>query len=84
VHDGTRARSRWRSEIGAAPENLSSGSPNCTGDRHQGTPGTRERCTNYGLIPREFQPSRTVTRDAARSPEFADGFVDLFVARFLN
>jgi hypothetical protein len=71
-------------EIGAAPEYLSSGSPNCTGGRHRGTPGARQHGTNYGLIPLTFQPTRTVTRELAQSVEIADESVDCMVARFLN
>ena len=84
VHRRPRARCVRASEIGAAPEYLSSGSPNCTGGRHRGTPGARQHGTNYGPILLTFQPTRTVTRGLAQSVEIADESVDCMVARFLN
>jgi hypothetical protein len=39
---------------------------------------------NYGLIPRGFQATGTITPDPAHTDEIADGSVDSSVARFLN
>jgi hypothetical protein len=80
----TRERARTLSENGAALEYLSGQALNCTPRRHPGGTWSARASANYAGNSRRFQPSRTVTREPARTSQIADGFVDSTVARFLN